>query len=110
MKFWSREQGGVKEQDQGLNTNMSMSSLTLKLRYPEDDMSPKWKKARRKKVLDNLKQATLDSLISKSKIYSSDGVLPFSSGGPWLLKKSERGTKRVVGKQMEGPAGKRRRD
>ena len=34
-------------------------SLTFKLRYPTDDMSPKMRKPRIKKIQEQLKQATL---------------------------------------------------
>ena len=87
-------------------------SLTFKLRYPTDDMSPKMRKPHRKKIRDKLKQATLKikSLENQNKSFSSDVGLFVPSGGPWAIMKTGRGCKRGIEDQMEGPVDKKRRN
>ena len=87
-------------------------SLTFKLRYPNDDISPKLRKPRRKKVQDNLKQATINfkSLVKENQMCSSDVELFVPSGGPWAIKKMERGSTGVMGDQMGGPVDTARGD
>ena len=89
------------------------NSFTWRLRHPDDNMSPKWKKTRRRKTRDNLKQATLNFMKypeNKKQISPSDEGLVVPSGGSLGIIKCERGTKRGMGDQVEGPDCKKRRD
>ena len=81
--------GGVHDEVRGVD-NIGGCSLTFKLGYyPNDDMSHKLRKPRRKKVKDNLKQATINfkSLVKENQMCSSDVELFDPCGGPWAIKK-----------------------
>ena len=106
-----QEQGGVHDEVRGVDS-IGGCSLTFKLRYPNDDISPKLRKPHRKKVQDNLKQATINfkSLVNENKMCSSAVELFVPNWGPWATKKMERGSKRVMGDQMGGPVDKRRQN
>ena len=89
------------------------NSLIARLKYPEDNVSPKWVKSRRRRVRDNLKQAKIQfqpAPVAKIQNYLSDGGLSCPSGGPWGYQERERGCKRGLEDQMGGPAGKKMKD
>ena len=84
-------------------------SKVFQLRYPDDDMSPKWKKSRKCKSKVTLKQATIDfRSTSQIRNNTSDDYVP--SGGPLCRNENERGCKRGRGDQVEGPVGKKRQE
>ena len=89
------------------------NSLIARLKYPEDNVSPKWVKSRRRRVHDSLKQAKIQfqpATVVKIQNYLSDGGLSCPSGGPWGYQESERGCKMGLEDQMGGPAGKKMKD
>lgn len=103
--------GEVHDQQQQGGDVRSRNSHFLRLRYPDDNASPKYVKSRRKKRTDGLVQARLNFVkTQKEENCPSNRALFCPSGGPQVMKKSERGTKRGLGDQMEGPASKKIRD
>ena len=89
------------------------NSLIARLKYPEDNVSPKWVKSRRRRVHDSLKQTKIPfqpAPLAKIQNYLSDGGLSCPSGGPWGYQERERGCKRGLEDQMGGPAGKKMKD
>ena len=105
--------GGVHDQQRGGGGQLE-NSLTARLKHPEDNISPKWVKSRRRKVQDGLKQAKLQfqpgPAVVKNQNYPSDRGLSCPSGGPWGYQKSERGFKRGLGDQIGGPVRKKKKD
>ena len=83
------------------------------LKCPTDSDSPGGKKARRWKVPDGLFQSRLQDYIMKflnlKKIPSEGASKLRPSGGPLMgiTIEKERGSKRGLGDQMGGPAGKK---
>ena len=76
-------------------------------------MSPKWKKSRRRKVPDSLKQATIKFIKCpkiQNQIDPSDEGFAVPSGGPLGVMKRERETERGMGDHVEGPNCKRKRE
>ena len=103
--------GVVHDEDRGVDS-IGGCSLTFRLRYPTDDMSPKMRKPRRRKIQDKLKQATIKfkSQENQNESFSSNVGLFVPSGGPWEIMVTGRGCKRGIEDQMEGPVDKKRRN
>ena len=101
----------VHDEDRGVDS-VGGCSLTFRLRYPTDDMSPKMRKPRRRKIQDKLKQATIKfkSQENQNESFSSNVGLFVPSGGPWEIMVTGRGCKRGIEDQMEGPVDKKRRN
>jgi hypothetical protein len=77
-------EGEVRDQQQG--GAQVINSITTRLKHPEDNVSPKWVKSRRRRVQDSLKQAKIKFLpgpVEKIENHPSDRGLSCSSGGPW---------------------------
>ena len=77
------------------------------LRPPKKDQTPAFRKSRKKRnVQDGLVQARLLQFknIQNSNLKPSDGFNFGPSGGPQAGIERERGLKRGIGDQMEGPA------
>ena len=97
--------------DPARHVEVPTAPKVLQLRYPDDDMSPKWKKSRKCKAKDTLKQATIIfRSTSQVRNNTSDEGDYVPSGGPLCRNENERGCKRGRGDQMEGPVGKKRRE
>ena len=103
--------GGMREQrPEGLVGEQHHPTYP-RLKYPEDSASPKFVKSRRRKKSDGLVQAKLTFIAAKKhEIIPSFGDSVCPSGGPQGEIKSERGFKRGLGDQVEGPPNKKSRD
>jgi hypothetical protein len=96
--------------EQGEVDNVTSLPHFTRLRYPEESASPKIVRSRRKRKPDGLLQAKLNFVpTQKKQIIPSEGVSFDPSGGPQGVNKSERGFKRSLGDQVEGPARKKSR-
>ena len=109
------EAGHGREQDDSLGGGGVVgarrhSAMTF-LKHPTANDSPGYAKKRRRRVPDGLVQVQIkyfSNLEESKKIVPSVGIqISGPSGGPLHHIESERGTKRSLGYQMGGPAGKK---
>ena len=103
--------GGMREQRPEGLVGEQHHPTYARLKYPEESALPKFVKSRRRKKSDGLVQAKLTFIAAKKhEIIPSFGDSVCPSGGPQGEIKSERGFKRGLGDQVEGPPNKKRRD
>ena len=83
-------------------------TFTDRLRHPAEGVSPGYVKSRRRKKPDGLVQSRIILFSKKEQIVPSVGLHSVPSGGLWDVKNSERGFKRGLGDQLEGPIALKR--
>ena len=98
---------GARVRDGGVVRRLAQS-FTERLRHPEEGVSPGYVKSRRKRKPDGLVQSRIYLFTKQEKNVPSAGLNLIPSGGPWEIKKNERGFKRGLGDQMGGPIAVKR--
>jgi hypothetical protein len=98
---------GARVRDGGVVQRLAQS-FTERLRHPEEGVSPGYVKSRRKRKPDGLVQSRIYLFTKQEKNVPSAGLNLIPSGGPWEIKKNERGFKRGLGDQTGGPIAVKR--
>ena len=98
------DEGGrdAQAKDGGLVHRLAQT-FTDRLRHPAEGVSPGYVKSRRRKKPDGLVQSRIILFSKKEQIVPSVGLHSVPNGGPWDIRKSERGFKQGLGDKLEGP-------